>query len=400
MSVIQLAITLVTTAGVSFRAVSKIYIHLNLYLRLNLDIPTHATVLNWTKKQGVSQFREKEFYRQEKWVLIVDESIQFGNKKLLVVFAVPEHRCSQSKALSYKDLTPLVLKVSASWKSANVVSAIREHIDPEQISYCVSDTGSNLICAINALKCKHIPDVNHKFSLMMQSIFENDVHFTEYTKALSSLRAQKSMSKMARIVPPNQRIMSRWMNLTPLLEWGVKMIHLLDKNELTKDEKTVLSFLKPLKEFIFDTYQVLIRLNDIQKLLKNRGFNDGNFQKAISKFSDMKSINSLKIKRKVEEYLQDFTSKATGKTICCSTDIIESCFGRYKEIVKGNKSVGISDLCLCIAAMTGKNNTNDAMETVSIKQLKEWKTKNVSKTLFAEKKELNKKIERSYFMKK
>ena len=143
--------------------------------------------------------------------------------------------------------------------------------------------------------------------------------------------------------------------------------------------------------------------------MKNKGFNDENFQKAISKLSEMKSINSLKIKRKVEEYLcfarstkylQDLTSKAAGKTICCSSDIIESCFGRYKEIVKGNKSVGISDLCLCIAAMTGKNNTNDAMETVSIKQLKEWKLKNVSKTLFAEKKELNKKIERSNFMKK
>jgi hypothetical protein len=357
-------------------------------------------VLNWTKKQGISQFRNKEFYQDDKWVLIVDESIQFGNKKLLVVFAIPESRCSQSKALSYKDLTPLVLKVSASWKSDNIVSAIREHIDLKQISYCVSDTGNNLVCAFNILKCKHIPDVNHKFSLMMQSIFENDVHFIEYTKALSSLRAQKSMSKMARIVPPNQRIMSRWMNLTPLLEWGVKMIHLLDKNELTGDEKTVLSFLKPLKGFIFDTYQVLIRLNDIQKLLKNKGFNDENFQKAISKFSDMKSINSLKIKKQVEEYLQDLTSKAAGKTICCSSDIIESCFGRYKEIVKGNKSVGISDLCLCIAAMTGKNNTNDAMETVSIKQLKEWKTKNVSKTLFAEKKELNKKVGRSYFMKK
>jgi hypothetical protein len=398
--VIQLAITLVTTAGVSFRAVSKIYIHLNLYLRLNLDISTHTTVLNWTKKQGISQFRDKEFFQQEKWVLIVDESIQFGNKKLLVVFAVPESRCSQSKTLSYKDLTPLVLKVGASWKSENVVSAIREHIDPEQISYCVSDTGGNLTCAFNTLKCRYISDVNHKFSLMMKSVFENDVHFTEFTKALSLLRAQKSMSKMARIVPPNQRIMSRWMNLTPLLEWGIKMIHLLEKNELTEEEKTVLSFLKPLKEFIFDTYQILIRMNDIQKLLKNKGFNNEIAPKAISKFSDMKSCNSLKIRRQLEGYLLDLTSKAEGKTICCSSDIIESCFGRYKEIVKGNKSVGISDLCLCIAAMTGKSNTNDAMETVSIKQLKEWKTKNVSKTLFAEKSELNKKLERIYLMKK
>jgi hypothetical protein len=297
---------LVTTAGVSFRAVSKVYIHLNLYLRLNLEIPTHTTVLNWTKKQGISLFREKEFYRHQKWVLIVDESIQFGNKKLLVAFAVPEDRCGRDKALSYKDLTPLVLKVGASWKSEHVVSAIGEHIDSEQIAYCVSDSGSNLTNAFNTLNCTHIDDVNHKFSLILKSIFEKDASFTEYTKALALLRAQKSMSKMARIVSPNQRIMSRFMNLMPLFKWGMRMIALLDKNVLTVEEMAALSFLKPLEVFVFDTYQiprtsytvqVLVRLNKIQKLLKNEGFNQQSAQKAKSIFSDMKSINSLNIKK-------------------------------------------------------------------------------------------------------
>ena len=83
---------------------------------------------------------------------------------------------------------------------------------------------------------------------------------------------------------------------------------------------------------------------------------------------------------------------------------IESCFGKYKEIVKGNKTVGISDLCLCIAAMTGTNMNDpekikEAMENVKTKQVKEWKANNISKTLFAEKIELNKKIERINYYK-
>ena len=138
------------------------------YLRLNLDIPTHTTVLNWTKKQDMSQFRDKDFYRHEKWVLIIDESIQFGNKKLLLAFAVPEYRCSIGKSLSYKDLTPLILKMGASWKSENIVSAIVEHIDTDQIAYCVSDTGGNLSLSFKTLNCKHIHDINHMYSLMMQ----------------------------------------------------------------------------------------------------------------------------------------------------------------------------------------------------------------------------------------
>lgn len=235
------------------------------------------------------------------------------------------------------------------------------------------------------------------------SIFEHNDLFNSYTKALSLFRAQKSLSKIARIVSPNQRIMSRFMNLTPLFKWGVKMITLLDNNQLMQEEKTALSFLESYREFILDTYQILIRLNNMQKLLKNNGFNEKTAKEALSLFSDMNSDNSLKIKEQLEDFFVDLLSKAKeSKTICCSSDIIESCFGRYKEIVKGNKSVGISDLCLCIAAMLGENNldkTKCTMETVNMKQLKEWKSKNISKTLFAEKKELNKKLTEFIFLK-
>jgi len=369
---------------------------LNLYLHLNVGTPSHTTVLNWTKKQGISHFRDSEFYNQGKWVLIADESIQFGNKKLLLILAVPEERCKQGKALSYGDLTPLVLQVSASWKSENIVSEIHRHIDFKQIAYCISDNGSNLTCAFKSLNVKYIMDINHKFSLIIQSVFENNCLFNDYTKALSLFRAQKSVSKIARIVSPNQRIMSRFMNLTPLFEWGVKMIILLDNNQLTMEEQTALSFLKPYRAFIFDTYQILIRLNKMQNFLKNNGFNNKNAKEAMCLFSDMNSDNSLKIKELLKLYFADLSFKAKeSKTICCSSDIIESCFSRYKRIVKGNKSVGISDLSLCIAAMMGENSldkTKHSMETIKTEQLKDWKTKNVSKTIFAEKRELNKKV--------
>jgi len=396
-----LAISLVTTAGVSFRAVSKVFIHLNLCLRLQLEIPTHTTVLNWTKKQGIHQFCHREFYQHQKWVLIADESIQFGNKKLLLVLAVPEDRCSQNKSLSFQDLTPLVLKVSASWKSDDIISEIKQKIDLSQIAYCISDTGNNLTRTFKLLNCKHISDINHKFSIIIQSVYEKNRLLDEYTKFLSTLRAQKSMSKISRIVPPNQRIISRFMNLTPLFKWGVEMIHLLDNNELIDDEeKAALSFLEPMREFVGDTYQILIRLQHMQEMLKTKGFDQNMAKEAMKIFANMKSDNSLKIKEQLDKYFADLTYKADGKTICCSSDIIESCFSKYKEVVKGNKTVGISDLCLCIAAMMGKNSpqkTNQAMETISIKQVKEWKARNIAKTLFAEKTELSKIIERNYY---
>jgi len=372
-------------------------------MHLSLGSPTHTTVLNRTKKQGIYQFREKAYYNRERWVLIADESIQFGNKKLLLVLAVSGERCNSGQALTYGDLTPPVLKVSDSWKSEDVAAEIRDHIDLKQVAYCISDTGSNLTCAFKRLNRKHIPDVNHKFSRIVQLVFENDPMFVGYTKAMASLRAQKSMNKIARIVPPNQRVMSRYMNLTPLFKWGMKMIVLPDGHQLTGDEKSALSFMEPYRDFIFDTYHMLTTLNKIQQLLKNEGFNTKNRKEALSMLLTMKSDNALNVRNHVERYLKDLASLTKkGRTVCCSSDIIESCFSRYKEVVKGNKSVEISDLCLCIAAMLGDNifdeaKTAQAMEAISMKCVKDWKDTNVCKTLFAEKQELNRKIERYYF---
>jgi hypothetical protein len=343
-------------------------------------------VLNWVKKQGISKFEKREFYQRQKWVLIADESIQFGNKKLLLALTVPEARCEQGKELSYKDLTPLVLKVGESWKAERIAAEIKQQIDLEQISYCISDTGSNLVNTFKTLNCTHIPDINHKFSLIIKSVYEKNSLLNDYTKTLSSIRARKSMSKIARIVPPNQRIFNRFMNLTPLFEWGMKMIDLLDKKVLTEEEQTVLSFLEsaPLRDFIRDTYRILSSLNQIQGILKSNGYNEETRKVAESIFSKLDGDNALKIRKQINSYFEDLTSKSGGKTLCCSSDIIESCFGKFKEIVKGNKTVGITDLSLCIAVMTGINtpeSTMEAMESITMKKVKEWKTKNTAQTL-------------------
>ena len=82
------------------------------------------------------------------------------------------------------------------------------------------------------------------------------------------------------------------------------------------------------------------------------------------------------------------------KTVCCSSDIIESCFGKYRELVRGNQSMGISDLRLCIAAITGNCNsesTRSAMENVKTEDIRNWRREKIPVTLPAEKRNLLKK---------
>ncbi|MDR1339155.1 MAG: hypothetical protein LBK58_03765 [Prevotellaceae bacterium] len=192
----------------------------------------------------MAHIRDREFYDGQKWVPVIDESIQSGNKKLLLSISFPEKRVMEGRALSFKDITPTVMQVGESWKCDGIANAIKASINPEQISYVISDGGNNLLNGIKSLNCKHISDVNHKFSLIIKNIYEKDEIFIQYTKELASMRARLSMSKYAQTVAPNQRIMSRFMNLLPLFEWSVRMLDLMDRGALSGEEMEKLAFIK------------------------------------------------------------------------------------------------------------------------------------------------------------
>jgi len=368
---------------------------MNISFDLNLRVPSHVTVLNWVKKQGIANFREKDFFNNEKWILIIDESIQFGNKKLLAILAVPASKQSLGRALTYKDLVPVVLKTSESWKANDIESEIKSCIDVNQILYALSDNGNNLKSTYNQLGLKHIEDVGHKFSWIIKETLEKQDDFESYTKHLSGMRARLSMSKFAHIIPPNQRIVSRFMNLTPLFNWGSKMINLLDNNQLSEDEREKVAFVNDYRELIYHTNLLLGTLNKIQQLLKNKGFNKETMNQSIKLLENHNDERSIKVREKVCKYFYE-TYQKMGKqtTILCSSDIIESCFGKYKSIVKANKTVGITDLCLCISCLMGETNfeqTKQSMTKIKTAQIKDWKDKNIGMTLYQKRNTLYKK---------
>lgn len=104
---------------------------------------------------------------------------------------------------------------------------------------------------------------------------------------------------------------------------------------------------------------------------------------------------SVKIREKVCKYFHETIQKMEKEvTILCSSDIIESCFGKYKSIVKENKTVGITDLCLCISCLIGESDfeqTKQTMTKIKMSEIKEWKDKNTGMTLYQKRNTLYKK---------
>lgn len=387
-----MALLLVNGGGASFRSISKIIVSINICFNLKLRVPSHSTVLMWMKKQGVENFENKEFYSSEKWILIIDESLQFGNKKLLVALAVKESTIKFRRTLVYSDLIPLIIKSSDSWKAEDIKKEILSRIDLGQISYVVSDCGNNLKSSYNLMGITHIEDIGHKFSWFIKEVFEKQEKFDGYTSQLAGLRGKFSSSKFAHIIPPNQRIISRFMNLTPLFKWGVKILKLLSRKKLNEEEIEKVRFVLEYKEFILEMDTLLNAMNSIQKILKNKQLSTLTAKQCERKFQKIKNADGLRILEMIKNYLKNTIKKIPqGKPILCSSDIIESCFGKYKEVVKSNKSVGITDLSLSISCLTTNDSieqTKRMLETVKVEDVLKWKKENIAESLLSKRNNL------------
>jgi hypothetical protein len=131
-----LAIKLQTSTG--FRAIQKIMSIYVMCLGISMKTPSHSTISLWTKKIGYYQLENKKPKRKtDDWIIILDESIEFGHDKLLVIYGIRNKQVDFGKALDYSDLTPLSIVSGDKWTGELIAGQIRK---------AESEHGKNNIC--------------------------------------------------------------------------------------------------------------------------------------------------------------------------------------------------------------------------------------------------------------
>lgn len=352
----------------------------NLYMDLNMKVPCHVTILLWVKKMGIYKLSQTK-ENADDWIIMIDESIEFGHDKLLVILGVRESGIGFNRALQYHDMECLTLKASGSWKGEEIRAVIEDlSLRIGTIKYAVADMGNSIRKALRLSSVPHVEDVNHKLSWFIKELYKDDKGFNAYTKQLSYLRGVLGFSDLSHILPPQQRMNSRYMNLKPIFEWWMAVLSILEN----PSEKEKMSFVKEYEVLIKDTCQLVGIANNIQEILKNNGLSEKTKEECLKLFERATASRTLKFKGMVSEFLENTVQSVSGSnSILCSSDILESSFGKYKNYISDNISVGITDLSLCIAAFGSKleqGEIKDAMESVKVSRIKEWGAANIGHT--------------------
>lgn len=374
---------------------------MKLFADLNISPPSHSTIILWSKKFGLYHI-ERKIPKSNDWVIILDESIEFGNEKMLVILGIKEHDIDYNKALQYQDLECLALKISNSWKGdeiKKILDEVRSKVG--EIKYAIADMGNAIKKALAISEISHVEDLTHKLSWIIKNIFEKNEEFMAYTKKLAHLRKTMALSKMSHILPPTQRVHSRFMNLKPIVDWGLSIIEIYkDRTLLPIASAEKLRGVVEHKELLIELSQIVEQAISIQKIFKNKSVSEKTIRECkrhLDKLPNRPNINTFK--SEVLMYLKrmrTIKNEQNLKNILCSSDIIESSFGKYKSYINNNKSIGITALSLTIPAFlndySNKNTVLSAMENITTNDIKHWSGNNIGDSLITRRKAVLKKV--------
>jgi len=183
------------------------------------------------------------------------------------------------------------------------------------------------------------------------------------------------------------------MNLRPISDWGMAVLNLLDQSgECFEDEKEYLSWVKSYSSLIRELALINEIINKIQLMLKTEGLSKQTAQKTKEILNWGQTKRLKEFKSVINEYIeQTLEALPDADRLLCSSDILESSFGKYKNYLQDNPMVGITNLCLSISAFTGSlvsNELKDAFENTSVGNIEEWTRTNIGKTTLSKRQEV------------
>lgn len=391
---IQLCIAFKLQSAASFRAIHQIIVAINMYLDISIKAPTHSTVLLWVKKYGYYELTQPKITAED-WIIILDESVQFGQNKLLVIYGIRQSNIDFNRPLNYQDLTPLALQSKSTWSGQDIKKLLldtQQHIGGV-IKYAVADHGNSIKNALKLMKIPHVYDLTHCISLRLEHIYKEDPEFKEFTKQLAYLRATQALGKMSHVLPPAQRVKARFMNLRPISDWGIAALNLIDSyGKQFQSEKNNLAWVNEYRNFIMELALLNEIINDMQMVLKTKGLS----KKTLKACMQILDRGQTKRLRQFKEMMSGYLQQTMGAfpdidKILCSSDILESSFGKYKNYLQANPMVGITNLCLSISAFTGTlacGELKKAFETTKVNDIDTWTKLNIGKTTLSKRTEV------------
>jgi hypothetical protein len=324
--------------------------------------------VNWAKKSGYSIYTNPQLKASgSDYGIIIDENLPLGNERLVLTLGTKSHKSTQ-EPLTYRDIDVLGIHVDSAWDAKKIANALQE--DEEKMDkksdYIISDNESKFCKAIADSGRIHIRDIGHTMAMLLQRVYEKESVFRAFFKKISQVKAREAMSECRLLLPPRQRTLARFMNLSPTISWASKVIRSF--SSFTEKEQQVYGFVPQNKKLISELQTVIECINQILSDIKTVGLSYHSIGAALALINKKligKNKRIIRYATLVKEYLLQEAVKLSSSesNYNASSDMIESIFGSYKFRKSPNTLHGVTPYVLILPLLTRMNEKGNGLDT-------------------------------------
>lgn len=392
----------------------------------NLDViaPSWHTGRLWFMRLGYYKFNRPK-QKTDDWAWILDHTVQIGKDKCLLILGIRLSMAPKDRPLTFGDLEPIDL-IPMRQSNGEIIYALLEQTVaktgvPRQL---IADHGPDINAGINMFIKVHPDtcstwDIKHKTASILKQLLGDDKAWTVFIKECATTRKQVQQTELAGLAPPNQRTKARYMNVDILIVWGMRILQLFtslmnmsnwyganisinttleEQNiaPLNSNNTTVEIDMDRLQDKLGWIVKYSVKLNELNRIMiiiatiesfiRAYGYTTNTVFKLQQELKDCTLCErSKKVKDLLLEFVRIESAKVRlGETLLGSSEIIESLFGKQKILSNEQSKSGFTGLIVGIGAFVGdttKEVIMAAMETVKTKDVKQWVTKTIGRTV-------------------
>ena len=386
-------------AKIGLRAAERVLKIIFDWLGVQCDIPTWQSIRGWMQRVGLARMT-KQPKKGEALHWLVDHSVQVGKEKVLAVVAVPASKLpARGQALKHEDLSLLTILPGTSWKAEDVGQVYRsleqQFGTPRSIS---SDGAGELHEGAQSLKNGGVEtvlvrDFKHYLANQFEALIGNTPRFSEFIKQVTTTRSAVQQTELSHLGPRSLKQKARFMNMGDLLNWAKMARWQLEHPEAKArqdiaDERMEAKF-GWLREFDAEI-QVWWECQQIISSGVTFISENGIFRGAAKEFKKLnrdhtQHATSRDLIQRSCTFLEKFEGPLKkNERLPMSTEILESCFGLYKQLEGQHSKGGFTQLLVAFGALlqpTTPESIRDDFQRVKIQDIKQWCAKTLSTTL-------------------
>ena len=225
----------------------------------------------WLLRLGLDALeRPKE--EADDWAWLVDHTVQIGKTKCLLIVGIRLSKWRQlGGQLTHHDLEVIALEPVEHSDGATVCRQLQEAGrktgTPRMIA---SDHGSDIKKGIAAFRQQspHVSscyDIAHKVALLLKKTLEGDARWAEFTRQCGLAKARLQQTHLAHLIPPSPQPKARYMNADRQVDWGRRVLGLLDRQEAGSRDAAACSDTK--HDSLADAQAASVSPGDLQEKL-------------------------------------------------------------------------------------------------------------------------------------